>query len=207
MKKDLYQLLGLSRDVSAEELKKAYRELAKRHHPDRTENNPHDTEIFKRVSIAFATLSDPAKRADYDRQLAASERQASARRARANGAPYHRGTRRQTPFADILGEFFQGWGTWPVDREERALEIIVTPREARTGVTVPLDIPWKYQCPLCRGSGLAPFSICPECRGSGSAYGEKRIGLTIPPGVPSGTAQRLCFAHNQLMIMVRVKIR
>jgi len=208
MKQDLYELLGLRRDASPEEIKKVYRELAKRHHPDRTENNPHDTEIFKRISVAFATLSDPTKRADYDRQLAGTERQASAARTRANGATNHGAIRRENPFADILGEFFQGWGGWPpVDREERALEIILTPREAQSGVTVPLEIPWKYQCPICQGSGLAPFSICSECRGSGSAYGAKCIHLTIPAGVPSGTAQRLCFAHNQLAIMVRVKIR
>jgi DnaJ-class molecular chaperone len=207
MTKDLYQLLGCRRDASPEEIKKAYRELAKRHHPDRTENNPHDTEIFKRISVAFATLSDPTKRADYDRQLAATEREPSVARRRAHRAAYHGAQRRETPFADILGEFFQGWGGWPVDREERVVDIILTPREAQTGVTVPLEMPWKYQCPACQGSGLAPFSICPECRGSGSAYGEKRIHLTIPAGVPSGTAQRLCFAHNQLTILVRVKIR
>ena len=74
MREDLYQLLGLRRDASLEEIKKAYRQLAKRHHPDRTQNNPRDTEIFKAVAVAFATLSNPQKRAEYDRLLAATER-------------------------------------------------------------------------------------------------------------------------------------
>lgn len=207
MKQDLYQLLGLGRNASLDEIKKAYRELAKRHHPDRTQNNPTDTEIFKAVSLAFATLGNPSKRADYDRELTIAERQTSARRTRGNRGAYQKTNTWETPFGDILGEFFQGRGVWPRDGEERGVEIILTPQEARAGVAVPLDIPWKSQCSLCNGSGLAPFSICAECRGSGFAYGEKRIGLTIPAGVRSGTMQRLCLAYNQLAIVVHVKIR
>ncbi|MBI3325081.1 MAG: DnaJ domain-containing protein [Nitrospinae bacterium] len=210
MRQDLYQVLGLGRHASPEEIKKAYRELAKRHHPDRTQNNPADTEIFKAVAIAFATLSNPAKRADYDRQLRMAEQQRATRRRRVNHvnrAASPEVTRWETPFADIVGEFFQGRGGGPLDREDRRVEIILTPREAFSGVTVPLDIPWKYQCPLCNGSGLAPFSICAECRGSGFAYGEKRMHLQIPAGVRSGTTQRLCFALNPLTIVVQVKIR
>jgi molecular chaperone DnaJ len=207
MSEDLYKLLGLGRDASLMEIKKAYRELAKRHHPDRTQNNPRDTEIFKAISMAFATLSNPEKRAEYDRALRAAERRASAshsprtRTARAGFAAH------QTPFGDILEEFFQGWGGWPPDRNERTLEIILTKDEAQTGVTVPVDIPWKGQCLLCQGTGLAPFSICTGCRGSGCALGEKRITLTIPPGVRSGITQRLCLAYNQLAVVVRVKVR
>jgi molecular chaperone DnaJ len=207
MSEDLYKILGLRRDASLVEIKKAYRELAKRHHPDRTQNNPRDTEIFKAVSMAFATLSHPEKRAEYDRELAAAERRASVshgQRTRTGRAGF---SARQTPFGDILEEFFQGWGGWPPDHDERTLEIILTREEAQTGATVPVDIPWKGQCPLCQGTGLAPFSICTGCRGSGCALRERRITLTIPPGVPSGTTQRLCFAHNQLTVAVRVKVR
>jgi DnaJ-class molecular chaperone len=75
------------------------------------------------------------------------------------------------------------------------------------GVTVPVDIPWKDQCPLCQGSGLAPFSICSGCRGSGYTHGSHRLTLNIPSGVASGTTQRLCLANNHLSIVVRVKVR
>jgi molecular chaperone DnaJ len=207
MSEDLYKLLGLGRDASLEEIKKAYRQLAKRHHPDRTQNNPRDTEIFKAVSVAFATLSNPEKRAEYDRLLAAAEPRPGnprMRRARATASDFRR---QDTPFGDILEEFFQGWGGWPLERDERMLEITLTSQEARVGVTVPVDIPWKDQCLLCQGSGLAPFSICAKCRGSGCAQGSRRITLTIPPGVASGTTQRLCLANNHLTIVVRVKVR
>ena len=70
MSEDHYTLLGLGRDASLDEIKKAYRHLAMRHHPDRTQNNPQDTEIFKAVAVAFATLSNPERRAEYDRLLA-----------------------------------------------------------------------------------------------------------------------------------------
>jgi molecular chaperone DnaJ len=207
MSQDLYKLLGLRRDASLEEIKKAYRQLAKRHHPDRTQNNPHDTEIFKAVAVAFATLSNPQKRAEYDRSLATTEHRptkARAQRARATASDIRR---HNTPFGDILEEFFPGWDGWSRERDERVLEITLTPEEARAGVTVPVDIPWKDQCLLCQGSGLAPFSICPGCRGSGCAHGARRFTLTIPPGVSSGTTQRLCLANNYLTVLIRVKVR
>jgi molecular chaperone DnaJ len=207
MTEDLYTLLGLQRDASLEEIKRAYRQLAKRHHPDRTQNNPRDTEIFKAVSVAFATLSNPERRAEYDRRLTASENRAAntrARRARATASDFRR---QSTPFGDIIEEFFQGWDGWPLERDERALEITLTSQEARSGVSVPVNIPWKDQCPLCQGSGLAPFSICPGCRGSGFTHGSRRITLTIPPGVASGSTQRLCLANNHLTIVIRVKVR
>jgi molecular chaperone DnaJ len=207
MSEDLYKLLGLHRDASLEDIKKAYRLLAKRHHPDRTQNNPQDTEIFKAVAVAFATLSNPQKRAEYDRLLTATEHRPSrarAQRARAAASDFRR---QNTPFGDILEEFFPEWDGWSRERNERLLEITLTREEARTGVTVPVDIPWKGQCLLCRGTGLAPFSICSGCRGSGFSQSARRFTLTIPPGVASGTTQRLCLANNHLTILVRVKIR
>jgi molecular chaperone DnaJ len=207
MSEDLYKLLGLRRDASLEEIKKAYRQLAKQHHPDRTQNNPHDTEIFKAIAVAFATLSNPQKRAEYDRRLATTEHRptkARAQRARTTTADFRR---QNTPFGDILEEFFPEWDGWSRERNERVLEVTLTREEARTGVTVPVDIPWKDQCLLCRGSGLAPFSICPSCRGSGFSHSARRFTLTIPPGVSSDTAQRLCLANNYLTILVRLKVR
>jgi molecular chaperone DnaJ len=207
MSEDLYKLLGLRRDASLEDIKKAYRQLAKRHHPDRTQNNPKDTEIFKAVSIAFATLSNAEKRAEYDRSLAVAEERSAASRGRGTRSRAAGFTRRQPPFSDILEEFFQGRDNVTIERDERALEIILSQEEAQRGVTVPVEIPWKDQCPLCQGTGLAPFSICRGCRGSGFAQGERRITLTIPAGVSSGTTQRLCLAQNKLTILVRVKVR
>jgi molecular chaperone DnaJ len=207
MSEDHYTLLGLRRDASLEEIKRAYRQLAKRYHPDRTQNNPQDTEIFKAVSVAFATLSNAERRAEYDRLLVASEHRTAiprGQRARATASGFRR---QRTPFGDVIEEFFQGWGGGAPERDERVLEITLTSREARIGVTVPVDIPWKGQCLLCQGSGLAPFSICSGCRGSGFTHGSRRITLNIPPGVPSNTTQRLCLANNHLAIVVRVKVR
>lgn len=207
MSEDLYKLLGLRRDASVEEIKKAYRDLAKRHHPDRTQNNPRDTEIFKAVAVAFATLSNPQKRAEYDRLLAATEHRSPRARAQRTRTAASDFRRQNTPFGDILEEFFPGWDGWSRERDERLLDITLTREEARTGVTVPVDIPWKGQCLLCQGTGLAPFSICSGCRGSGSSQGARRFTLTIPPGVSTGTTQRLCLANNHFTILIRVKVR
>jgi molecular chaperone DnaJ len=207
MSEDHYTLLGLGRDASLDEIKKAYRQLAMRHHPDRTQNNPQDTEIFKAVAVAFATLSNPERRAEYDRLLAAAERRATKTRARRTRTTTSDPRQQDTPFGDILEEFFQGWDRGPLERDDRVLEITLTSQEAKMGVTVPVDIPWKDQCPLCQGSGLAPFSICSGCRGSGYTHGSRRLTLNIPSGVASGTTQRLCLANNHLTIVVRVKVR
>jgi molecular chaperone DnaJ len=207
MSEDHYTLLGLGRDASLDEIKKAYRHLAMRHHPDRTQNNPHDTEIFKAVAVAFATLSNPERRAEYDRLLAAAERRNAKTRSQRTRTTTSDRRRQNTPFWDILEEFFQGWDRWPLERDDRVLEITLTSQEAKMGATVPVDIPWKDQCPLCQGSGLAPFSICSGCRGSGYTHGSRRLTLNIPSGVASGTTQRLCLANNHLNIVVRVKVR
>jgi molecular chaperone DnaJ len=207
MSEDHYTLLGLGRDASLDEIKKAYRQLAMRHHPDRTQNNPQDTEIFKAVAVAFATLSNPERRAEYDRLLATAERRATKTRARRTRTTTSDRRQQNTPFEDILEEFFQGWDRGPLERDDRVLEITLTSQEAKMGVTVPVDIPWKDQCPLCQGSGLAPFSICSGCRGSGYTHGSRRLTLNIPSGVASGTTQRLCLANNHLNIVVRVKVR
>jgi molecular chaperone DnaJ len=207
MSEDHYTLLGLGRDASLDEIKKAYRQLAMRHHPDRTQNNPQDTEIFKAVAVAFATLSNPERRAEYDRLLAAAERRATKTRARRTRTTTPDPRQQNTPFGDILEEFFQGWDRGPLERDDRVLEITLTSQEAKMGVTLPVDIPWKDQCPACQGSGLAPFSICSGCRGSGYTHGSRRLTLNIPSGVASGTTQRLCLANNHLHIVVRVKVR
>jgi molecular chaperone DnaJ len=207
MSEDLYKLLGLQRHASLEDIKKAYRQLAKRHHPDRTQNNPKDTEIFKAVAVAFATLSNAEKRAEYDRSLIVAEQRSAVSRGRGSRTRASGSARRESAFSDILEEFFQGGNGVSHERDERGLEIILTQEEARRGVTVPVEIPWKDQCPLCQGTGLAPFSICAGCRGSGCAQGERRLTLTIPAGVSSGTTQRLCLAHNQLTILIRIKVR
>jgi molecular chaperone DnaJ len=207
MSEDHYTTLGLRRDASLDEIKKAYHQLAMRYHPDRTQNNPQATEVFKAVALAFATLSNPERRAEYDRALASTDRRATPSRGRGTRTTTSGGRRQNAPFEDILGEFFQGWERWPLERDDRVLEITLTRREAQTGVTVPVDIPWKDQCPRCQGSGLAPFSICPGCRGSGYTHGSRRLTLNIPSGVASGTTQRFCLANNYLSVVVRVKVR
>src|SRR5687768_764500 len=130
MNEDLYKLLGLHRDASLAEIKKAYRQLAKQHHPDRTQNNPQDTEIFKAVAVAFATLSNPQKRAEYDRLLAARERRSTRTRTQRARAAASEPRRQASPFGDILEEFFPTRDGWSRERNERLLEITLTKEEA-----------------------------------------------------------------------------
>jgi DnaJ-class molecular chaperone len=111
MSGDHYTRLGLQRDASLDEIKKAYRQLAMRHHPDRTQNNPQDTEIFKAVAVAFAILSNPERRAEYDRSLAAAELRAPQPRGRGTRTTTSDRRRQNSPFGDIIEEFFSGVGS------------------------------------------------------------------------------------------------
>src|SRR5450631_4062581 len=99
-KKDYYEVLGVNRDVSEEDLKKAYRKLAMKHHPDRNPDNPKSEERFKEAKEAYEMLTDPAKRAAYDQYGHAGVDPGAAASAQGFGA------RGFGDFADAFGDIF-----------------------------------------------------------------------------------------------------
>lgn len=168
-KRDYYEVLGVSRNSSAEEIKKAYRKLALKYHPDRNPGNKDAEEKFKEAAEAYAILSDSEKRAQYD-QFGHS--------LGGGGFPGFQGFEENfRGFGDIFGDLFDDFfGTSAHSRSggrrgadlETAVEI--TLEDAYRGKEVTLEFPRHETCESCSGSGVAPGSsksVCPECRGAG----------------------------------------
>jgi molecular chaperone DnaJ len=209
-KRDYYEVLGVNKDASEEELKKSYRKLAMKHHPDRNPDNPKSEEQFKEAKEAYEVLTDPNKRAAYDQYGHAGVDPSSGAGA---GAGFG-GRQRSTVFrgADLRYNL------------EISLE------DAARGTETRIRIPTLEECETCKGTGAKPgtqptqcttcgghgqvrmqqgfFSIqqtCPKCHGSGKVVANpcqpcsgtgrikqhKTLSVKIPSGVDEGDRIRL----------------
>ena len=167
MAKDYYELLGVLKDATEADLKKAFRQLALRYHPDRNPGDKASEEKFKEINAAYSCLSDPAKRANYDRF-------GTAEGPGAGYGPFGAGTGFGDVFDDIFGDFF---GTFTGQRRTRPsrgddlrYDLALTLSEAVFGVEKTIRFPRLEECGECRGTGSAPGKspeVCPSCKGSG----------------------------------------
>ncbi|HEX9893999.1 MAG TPA: J domain-containing protein, partial [Gemmatimonadales bacterium] len=190
---DYYHVLGISESAKAEEIKKAYRRLAKQYHPDANPNNPQAAERFKQISEAHAVLSDPEKRKKYDmmRKLGAFDpRTRTGAGSSADWARSAPGGGESFDFGDMggLGDLFSsifGRGK----REDRRGETIETTltvdfRTAVLGGKVPITVPITDTCATCGGNGAAPgatLTTCAECKGRGSiSFGQGGFAVNRP---------------------------
>lgn len=170
-KRDYYEVLGVSRDADDATLKKAYRQLAKKYHPD---TNPGDKEAeakFKEASEAYAVLSDSEKRKQYDQfGHAAFEGGAGG----AGGFDFS-GMDMGDIFGDIFGDLF-GMGRTgrssnrPMQGANLRVSVRITFEEAFSGVDKEIEINFKEECDKCHGTGAKPGTeavTCPKCNGKG----------------------------------------
>ncbi len=169
IEKDYYAALGVAKDASAADIKKAYRKLARDLHPDKNPGDASAERRFKEISEAHSVLSDTARRKEYDeaRSLFGS---GSGRRMPGAGEPG--GT--QFDFGDLFGNIFSGAGTRgrtaPRRGSDLAADVTLDFTEAVTGVTVPLRLAAPGHCAHCGGSGSRPGTqprMCPRCFGLG----------------------------------------
>jgi len=175
MKKDYYEVLGVSRQAKPEEIKKAYRQAALKFHPDRNPGNKDAEERFKEAAEAYSVLIDPEKRAIYDRY----GHQGLAGQGYQGFSGFDSSIFQD--FEDILGNFFGfsfsdffGQETSKRYRAQRgrdlALEIQISLEEVAEGSEKELKITRHELCPVCQGSRLRPGtkkSVCPACHGRG----------------------------------------
>jgi molecular chaperone DnaJ len=163
--RDLYEILGVDRRATQDEIKQAYRRLARDTHPDVRPNDPQATERFKEINEAYSVLSDPAKRSQYDRFG-----QVGAERSPFGGT---------SPFDDIFDMFFGGrprtTPAEPAGPERGAdlrYDLEVTLEDVARGVERRIAVPRLETCPACFGTGAERGSkpeTCPTCRGTGEA--------------------------------------
>ena len=194
--KDFYQVLGISEKATPEEIKKAYRRLAKQHHPDANPNNPKAGETFKEISEAHGVLSDADKRKKYDlmRRLGAfdptSRRSGSApgggSRGGAAGNPetFDFGEFGSMGLGDIFSSIF-GRGKKEEPKGESVEASVEIPfRTAALGGKVPIALTMDDTCATCSGSGAAPgatVSQCSECKGRGTiSFGQGGFAVNRP---------------------------
>ena len=163
--RDYYEILGMDRNASQEEIKRAFRRLARESHPDVKKNDPQADDRFKEINEAYQILSDPARRAQYDR-FGTVQPHPPADDLRDVGFG---------PFEDIVEMFF---GRRPTRAEREAPErggdlrydLEVTLEEAAAGVEKEIDVQRLDTCPSCFGTGAERGSApetCPTCRGAG----------------------------------------
>lgn len=167
--RDLYQVLGVARDASPEDIKKAYRKIALQYHPDRHTGSEDEKKaaeaVFKEASSAYAVLSDPDKRARYDRFGHAGNG--------SSGAEGFRGVEDIfSAFSDIFGEGVFGGGRrdGPQPGAHLQCEIEVTLEEAVLGASKTISLERPEPCDPCSGTGAKPGSkpqTCGTCRGAG----------------------------------------
>ena len=205
--KDYYKILGVKRDASESEIKRAYRRLARKHHPD---VNPGDNSAeakFKEINEAHEVLADKEKRQKYDRfgdQWQHADQFAKAGGQQAPSWDFSQGGGPQGfqfeagDLDSLFGGMFHGARAGTSSRRSRPrpgrdadYPVEVTLEEAYHGTNRILSFQTEELCPSCGGSGKIQNALCSACRGSGAGPHSKKLEVKIPPGVKDGSRVRI----------------
>jgi molecular chaperone DnaJ len=208
MARNYYDVLGVEHDASEKDIRKAYRQLARKLHPDVNPSDNAAERRFKEVNQAYEVLKDPDKRKKYDRwgenwehaeQFEAAQRSGAGRWYGSNTNAYQvnlddlEGFEGFGGLGDILGSMFgrsRGAGRRPrAPQLEQTVEISL--EEAFHGTTRTLQLSMPKTCPTCGGSGEIAGAICHNCQGQGMVIEPERIEVKIPAGVKTGSRVRV----------------
>jgi len=178
-KRDYYDVLGVAKGASAEELKKAYRTKAKELHPDRNSDNPNAENQFKEVNEAYDALKDPNKKAAYDRYGHAAFEGGGAPR---GGGQGDFASAFSDVFDDLFGDFMGGRGQGGGARQRASrgsdlrYNLRVSLEDAYSGVQKTINVPTSVACSTCSGTGAesgAEPQTCPTCSGMGKVRAQQ----------------------------------
>ena len=203
--KDYYAILGIAKSASPEELKKAYRRLAREHHPDLhpEKNKARAGEKFKEINEAYEALSDPAKKAKYDELGSGWERRdkpAGPSPRRQASPDFGGGAREFSGFSNFFEGLYgedarSGFGgrssRGPKRGQDVEAEISISLEDAVRGGEKRLTLMVPVICPACGGAGRKGRGFCPACGGVGETQVEKTITARLPQAVRDGMKLRL----------------
>ena len=213
-KRDYYEVLGVDKSADDATLKKAYRKLAKKYHPD---VNPGDKEAeakFKEATEAYTILSDPEKRKQYDQFGHAAFENGGGGAGGGFGGFDFNGADMGDIFGDIFGDLFGGGSrsrranNGPMKGANLRARVNITFEEAVFGCEKELEIVLKDECTTCHGTGAKPGTspvTCPDCHGSGKIIKDKctscrgtgytssrkKIQVSVPAGIDNGQSIRI----------------
>ena len=197
-KRDYYDVLGVGRNASAEEIKKAYRGKARELHPDRNSDNPNAESQFKEVNEAYDCLKDAQKKAAYD-QFGHAAVDGSMGSGPRGGGQGDYASAFSDVFEDLFGDFMGGGGGGGRGRGQRRARrgadlrynLAVTLEEAFTGKQATIQVPGSIDCEVCNGTGAASGTApqtCPTCQGHGKVRAQQGF-FTIERTCPTCTGQ------------------
>ncbi len=202
-KRDYYDVLGVARGASEKEIKAAYRRLARKHHPDLNRGDKGAEGRFKELVEAFAVLSDPEKRARYDRGGLGALGGEFDPFAGVDATRFDFGAGPGN-LEDLLSQLFGGAfggaarGRAGAGRRARGrggdlrFETTISFADALRGTTVEIQVPRLVSCSTCEGRGTGPRGgVCRTCGGSGRTSVEERVKVRIPAGVDEGSTVRV----------------
>jgi len=199
--KDYYQILGVNRKANDKEIKRAYRSLARKYHPDLNPGDKSSEEKFKEINEAYEVLSDPDKRQKYDRfgdQWQYAEQfvrpgQGGIKWDFGQGARIFESSEFGSIFGDLFGDLGTSFGAGQYTRRGQDLSypVEVTLEEAYHGCQRTIQLQEDNPCTACGGTGRVGRRTCTMCNGSGNAANLKRLEVKIPPGVKDGSKIRI----------------
>ena len=178
--RDYYEVLGVGKDASADDIKKAYRRMAMKYHPDRNPGDKVAEEKFKEIGEAYAVLSDDQKRAAYDRYgKAGVDPSAAGGPGGFGGFGNMNGADFQSAFGDIFSDIFGGGGMrggraareQGIRGNDVRFELEISLEDAAMGRTMEIRVPAWDECQSCHGTGCKPGTsrkTCPTCQGHGA---------------------------------------
>ena len=193
--KDYYKVLGVSKSASAEDIKKAFRKLARRYHPDVNPGDQKSEEKFKEINEAYEVLSDITKRRRYDTLGPNWQEQFGYPSSTGGRTTNFRGSSANYNSAGF-SDFFEALFGRPTTSTRKTGEDIeqrveVTFQEAYSGGMRTFNIQTTDTCPVCRGTRIVASKSCMNCNGQGTLARSKRIQVKIPAGVDNGSKIRV----------------
>lgn len=196
--RDYYDVLGVAPGAGADEIRRAYRQLARRYHPDISGDDR--GAAFLEVSRAYEVLRDPARRRSYDANLVTGTRADWLGDEIAIDFPS------VSSVLDRMRDSFFGGAP----EASLSAEIVLTPQEAFWGALVPLHVPLRGTCPRCGGRGEVWSDWCAACGGGGEVTNSHEMRLRVPAGVREGARFRFSVAPTgapQTFVDVRIRIQ